>query len=1316
MITPSDFSKSQNFYKRNYVDVLKIITPDIYLNSDIQVSGVVNDPINHIINSHILALDNISQILPVSATTNFSDINNVSGLSRFFIKQNNLTKIDSFSFEKDILFPLNKTYSDFATSADFASYISGTFLPTIPLQTAVDTNLAQSTASAYDNTSSGTHEYLIKKLSWFYFLNTAAPTGGTFAPSTFVSEKLSNIYRGDSLGLVDGILGFQEYLFKNRSSFSGIDNRIYPSDFASGTAEFVSGTQQLDKLSTLLETIYSEEPLNVRDTLVNDALDDFIAAGTLLVDEKSNGPFEKLLRAISYSVADTQNQINKLDLLYDIEGCPKEFLPLLAELIGLKLVGHDEERWRLQLRQAVSLYKAAGTKKSIQLSVDSFFGKGSFDVSSNNIFELYESYLPNLIYYALATDSAAFKEGFTSWTPTAAKALLVNDYSFDSIDINIRYAVDYILRRLVQLHPDHFTLGNTPFPHITDIGGSTDPNFVFNYRGRDFPIPPWEEERYYETCIVTLDFLDTLSDILCNFGISSNLRDGIRNYYHSFSLSSLEDIHVHNRWNLFTSSIQSPPNFSNVLADPSTKNIEFLSLWSGKSSHFAVPFVASSFDFTKLKSQDPDYALALNNLSTGLIQLVPLHAIPNITLSLSDSDTYLVSTLDDCGSIKLPLEGILDGSTPIVINRGVSGVNASSGNQVFRRSEVDTLQDAYINSSSAPVTVPRNSIRRRNFKRLLPRKGIYTRSGFSMPSPYLYLSGIDCSSCWTPLGYIPSAGSFQTISEYSSIPSVYSICENLTSSSVFSGVSVSTTMLSRGAETSISGCSKFITRGETPEIVGFMAKFLDEIAYLDASSVIEDALNSTDFYSIISAMGPQIDLYQASANQTVLSLSSFDEYLNFKFGRGLQKLYNDYTDAFSKHLLDKASLTSSSVPNIFSQTYGPLLFNSQELLEGSALQTSSNLIASSLVSSLELNTSNVFSSGSTNVGTFIASDTSHLYIETKEFRNPHIISGVELIIPSGAPTSNSFSITRLNKVYESKLKEENYLINNTILKQKTTTSKGLPRVRFDLKTYHTNFFLPEHDFELKVKVAALDAANTFQGKIGFGCWIHTDNENEDIWSWSPNNKWVKNTFSEFSGVGGSGKVLSLSHIFNHGNPTVEFTQSEGRTIFTADDGSCQTSDATANILEGYFLDYTLNFDTKNFPIAIPNSYYKNSEQVHHNTQNYIVEIFAIPSMINQNTSLVIDSISIIDLTQNSRASIETSFGNISLDKDKLLTTLKYFNSVGVSGAATRDAVNSSGSFEVSGGSRLNYRINPYWVSGSSPITSFEQVSSLDIII
>ena len=161
MITPSDFSKSQNFYKRNYVDVLKIITPDIYLNSDIQVSGVVNDPINHIINSHILALDNISQILPVSATTNFSDINNVSGLSRFFIKQNNLTKIDSFSFEKDILFPLNKTYSDFATSADFASYISGTFLPTIPLQTAVDTNLAQSTASAYDNTSSGTHEYLI---------------------------------------------------------------------------------------------------------------------------------------------------------------------------------------------------------------------------------------------------------------------------------------------------------------------------------------------------------------------------------------------------------------------------------------------------------------------------------------------------------------------------------------------------------------------------------------------------------------------------------------------------------------------------------------------------------------------------------------------------------------------------------------------------------------------------------------------------------------------------------------------------------------------------------------------------------------------------------------------------------------------------------------------------------------------------------------------------------------------------------------------------------------------------------------------------
>ncbi|HAT64922.1 MAG TPA: hypothetical protein DCS66_10015, partial [Flavobacteriaceae bacterium] len=49
-------SKSdQTYFKRNYLDVLKIITPNIYFDDDIDLSGTEVGATSQVINSHLLA-------------------------------------------------------------------------------------------------------------------------------------------------------------------------------------------------------------------------------------------------------------------------------------------------------------------------------------------------------------------------------------------------------------------------------------------------------------------------------------------------------------------------------------------------------------------------------------------------------------------------------------------------------------------------------------------------------------------------------------------------------------------------------------------------------------------------------------------------------------------------------------------------------------------------------------------------------------------------------------------------------------------------------------------------------------------------------------------------------------------------------------------------------------------------------------------------------------------------------------------------------------------------------------------------------------
>ena len=98
---------SKNYYKRNYVDVVEIITPNFYLDEDISASGMEIDPILQVINGHILAANNISSIIP-SLT-----VSSLAAISPYFIKQNKLTTINTYDFQSSILDDLGVKIGNF---------------------------------------------------------------------------------------------------------------------------------------------------------------------------------------------------------------------------------------------------------------------------------------------------------------------------------------------------------------------------------------------------------------------------------------------------------------------------------------------------------------------------------------------------------------------------------------------------------------------------------------------------------------------------------------------------------------------------------------------------------------------------------------------------------------------------------------------------------------------------------------------------------------------------------------------------------------------------------------------------------------------------------------------------------------------------------------------------------------------------------------------------------------------------------------------------------------------------------------------------
>jgi hypothetical protein len=828
----------RKYYKTNFVDLVELITPEVYKTEDLSLSGTEVNPLSQVINSHLNVAARISNVIPLSGVANSqtSALGNISGISQYFVKQNELTKINPFLFESKILLPLSTTFANYDTSAEFATYLSGTLLPMIipPSLTQVDplqANMTTLSALTGDVNASSVHNHLVDTLGWMYFLNTSADGGLDYSPSSYVLSSLNSLYLGNTLETIDGIKGLTEYLWRNNETCSF--GSYIPTDFVSGTADgitessagviptYTSGTQKLEALQTLVDVIYSPLYIDQQDYTVKSAFDNFIDASLSLTDRTAKGPFRKFTNLLGYEFADLTNEIDNIGLIYDIENVKDEHIQYIADLIGFRLRGNSPSKWRQQLRLALDLYKKSGTIDAIQAAINALIVDSVFDVSGK-VDELWESYIPQLIWYALGTESPLFKD-LNTWTFDLANQAGIYAYSTSSLDENLKIVTDSILLDLYKAFPDNFlfhgnkfsvpelweldangcttkryTVVNEPgmkpfhvhsvdslgyqaykqeakqfdeskaFEAATGFGalgsgvymaGADHPttgerptylkpqgdlNFLFSYREKEnYPLPPFEEVKYYRDSTVTADLVSLLVARLKCFKVKESFADEVGNYILSSAVTDDSDLGTLNEFLMLFSSVQVPSNFDDVMLSISDYEKNLLDLWNGKSSHLFINFKDTDFDFAKT-TLEGDGKYALYEAARVAREFSPAHAITRVNLTASAEDAlstssakweYLGFDKDDnrasytSASVLGNFE--ISGAAMGLVAPGNS--DGRGGLNTFKRADVDRITDALESTTAANITAPRRALRRRNFRYTLPKEGYYDRTGFNSP-------------------------------------------------------------------------------------------------------------------------------------------------------------------------------------------------------------------------------------------------------------------------------------------------------------------------------------------------------------------------------------------------------------------------------------------------------------------------------------------------------------------------------------------------------------------------------------------------------
>ena len=967
---------SRKYSRRNYSEALEKIIPEVYREEDLKLVQEQEDLLSKLLFADmdmVIRFEPLCRLTHIFATeTQYSSLNLgpwnqvdyrerlaytnpgdlwsgwAEGLVKYFIPQNKLTHIEPKKFNIDILVPLGYDMGDYSTSAEFHSFIENTLMPQLligegNINVAAPTDLVASTKGAFGETYVESLKYLLTSLGLFALFNynqdASYPTNPPHPYCSKVWELTADIFteklyaKNEPVTVGDATRLLKELGF----AFTGFFPYIYTDEFdVDEESTYLSGTQSLDKVLTWNSVLYGLHNQESSDTFVKEFYENYLLNKTQDPFFSTQGPLKKFITAVGFLMGDLDNQILSLNTLNSIEKCPAEYLPYLADHIGWKFYTSNVDSWRRQLRDARSLLQKKGTKQGLIDLLRSILPATEIDFDTA-FSEYYESYIPNLIYYLLKTESDELASPET-WNETKAHSFAGGEYDYYNHDNNIRFVVDHILLEAVHHFSDLFNIKGYAFQ-------PDHPKFVFNYRGRDFNMPPFEDERFYKDCDVTYDLIAFFKEKLLCLGVEDYLCDAFEAYILNNTIEGYQDEKLYNNGFLFlTKELNQAPNYDRIISDLESKLYDYLPMWNGKSSHFTLEVSSGNFDdefFVQTAYTTEDFFESLRAIN----DFVPAKSIPRVDVSLRHGDlnapftaTYprisyaFLDTPNPSGAMasfelstlnmRDPSLGLIGSAIDPTYVYDSRGTNDYSGLPVFKRDRLgfgrQTSNAAWEDTStvynvSGPYdeVAPRTATRRRDLQKTTSKGQLYRRDGFNPPT-FLNTTTLGTGSTvsgiaeYVPLGLIPSSMKFTPVPDHLNVPEVYDECQTTASNDVFNGIRSKHTFKVRGA------IDKYNPPADEAYMNNLVYKYRD---------------NLDDIYKLIYRLKDEELATQAKLTlehniHLVNNLNWADEFTSLK-----NKLWNelDYSieDDFHKMKMD----FYKRLPNEFNKTFHYLYLN-----------------------------------------------------------------------------------------------------------------------------------------------------------------------------------------------------------------------------------------------------------------------------------------------------------------------------------------------------------------------------------------------------
>jgi phage tail-like protein len=690
----SDKGPNQEHFKANYIEVIKRIVPDFYEETEYSLYGEEEDLQYRVLASILATAKNTSSLVGKPTTYNLqvSAFSSNDSYVPYFVPFNNLTNVSPTTYEKYVLRPFGKRFGSFTNKNEFKDFLLASALPHTHFNQVTDF-FASSFSSLVDpnaKTVSAVSNTLIDKLGLAYFFNTSGKVVDTASRglSSFVYSSLAdNLFLGKKVLTSTMVSDLFQWMYYNAkgggAAWDNIRNVYLPAPFSSPSSTYnvdpgkpgnfyASGGQLVSALDTLVNVWVNEDDPNSL------YFRDIVNAGLLGMDVtrmENAGPMGKMLKALAYAFYDVKTSVRDIQFLLDIEECPDEFLQYLGRYLGWTFFTDDPAKWRDQLKQAIYLYKAKGTRQALANAVNMVIPSSIYNpnATTSGLQELWESYVPNLIYYTLKTETdlgknaesyLRFQRGWNQALAASGIKMRVPHYDPQNFDNNVRFAVDAILE-LLNIKFNFLTIGGTPYKETRFWKSQVARGLPYNqigYEARNgylLKIPPWEENRFYQNCFVGPNaeaFLQTLSSVLsrpyesAGAGVSSTAANTVSKYISSsVTIKTGDGINepgwgANNNFTFMSSSLNLPFNYEKIIRDGDVESMSVFDFWNSKSSQVHTKLAASAIDFSSNDFTNISETRIGRKSIPAIVdifrQFAPFHALNKIYVGSSTVDDY----------------------------------------------------------------------------------------------------------------------------------------------------------------------------------------------------------------------------------------------------------------------------------------------------------------------------------------------------------------------------------------------------------------------------------------------------------------------------------------------------------------------------------------------------------------------------------------------------------------------------------------------------------------------------------------------------